>query len=85
MRSAATYLLRNIKTRTLTLLLITGLVIGLVPMANLEAAAVRVTPATYVDGAGGRQGIDVYSTGGAGKPGIIFVHGGGWRTGDKSQ
>ncbi len=43
MRSAALYLLRTMKTRALTLLLITGLVVGIVPIAGLEAAAVVVS------------------------------------------
>ena len=85
MISAINYLLRETRTRALTLLLITGLVIGFVPLAATHAAAVQVTTSAYTDGANGQQGIDIYSTGGANKPGIIFVHGGGWRAGDKSQ
>ena len=85
MLSATKYLLRTAKTRALALLLITGLVVGLIPVAASNAAAVRVTAASYTDGAGGKQAIDIYSNGGRNKPGIIFVHGGGWRTGDKSQ
>lgn len=79
------YLLRAGKTRVLSALLITGLILGTIPMAAIQAATVTVTAASYTDGAGNQQGIDVYSTGGANKPGIIFVHGGGWRTGDKNQ
>lgn len=85
MIAEAKYLLRAGKTRVLSALLILGLVAGGLPIAAIHAAGVTVTQASYVDGAGGQQGIDVYSTGGANKPGIIFVHGGGWRTGDKGQ
>lgn len=85
MRAEMNLLLRTAKTRLLTLLLIAGVVIGTVPLAAVNANAVMVTPSAYVDGGGGQQGIDIYSTGGSNKPGIIFVHGGGWRAGDKNQ
>ena len=79
------YLLRAGKTRMLTALIVLGLIVGTLPMAGLHAASVQVTPDVYTDGAGGQQGLDVYSTGGSNKPAIIFVHGGGWRVGDKNQ
>ena len=85
MISEAKFLLRAGKTRALSALLITALVIGMLPIAGLHAANVVVTPGNYTDGGGGQQDMDVYSTGGTNKPGIIFVHGGGWRVGDKSQ
>ncbi len=85
MHSALRHLFQHAKYRVLTLVLISGLVVGIIPITNLQAAAIRVTASSYTDGAGGKQGIDIYSTGGTRKPGIIFVHGGGWRTGDKSQ
>lgn len=85
MIAEAKYILRAGKTRVLSALLILGLIAGGLPIAAIHAAGVTVTQASYIDGAGGQQGIDVYSTGGANKPGIIFVHGGGWRVGDKNQ
>ncbi len=85
MRSIATTLVRNIKNRVLTSVLVFSLLVGLVPTITSQAATVTKKSSSYIDGAGGRQGIDIYTTGGRNKPGIIFVHGGGWRTGDKSQ
>lgn len=48
----------------------------------------KFTRTNYTDGAGKQQGIDIYSPAAVSKtakPAIVFIHGGGWRVGDKSQ
>jgi len=40
----------------------------------------------YINGPNGALGADVYVPEGAGPfPGILFIHGGGWKSGDRSQ
>lgn len=94
MISEAKYLLqainrRRLNTQLVIMIVIVGLLIGLLPMTRIkaeESAPITVTESTYIDGGGEAQDIDVYhSSYGDNRPGIIFVHGGGWRVGDKSQ
>lgn len=89
MIAEAKYAFKATNKRLLAALLTLGLVVGMIPLnqaqADLMGSVVRAQ-ATYTDGGGNQQGIDVYQPGnGTNRPGIIFVHGGGWRVGDKSQ
>jgi acetyl esterase/lipase len=89
MIAEAKYAFKATNKRLLAALLTLGMVVGMVPLNRAQAdlmGSVVHAQAVYTDGAGNQQGIDVYQPGnGASHPGIIFVHGGGWRTGDKSQ
>lgn len=60
----------------------------LVGTASAANTASKFTRTTYTDGGGTQQGIDIYSpatVSNTAKPAIVFIHGGGWRVGDKSQ
>lgn len=82
---------KKLNMRLMVSILVIGLVIGTLPFLRSnadaeEAAGVSYEQITYTDGGGEQQGIDVYKPGNGGnRPGIIFVHGGGWRVGSKSQ
>lgn len=96
MVSEVKYLLKAINRKKLNMrlmvsILIVGLVLGTLPFLRSsaeaeEAAGITYEQTSYTDGGGEQQGIDVYKPGnGSNHPGIIFVHGGGWRVGSKSQ
>lgn len=88
MIAEAKYLFQASNKRLMAGLLVIALIIGMAPIGRTQAdeMGVKLSQSTYIDGAGGEQGIDVYQPGqGANHPGIIFVHGGGWRVGDKNQ
>lgn len=88
MIAEAKYLIQASNKRLMTCVLVAALIIGMSPIGRTQADEMGITLAqtTYTDGAGGQQGIDVYQPGqGGNHPGIIFVHGGGWRAGDKGQ
>ncbi len=88
MIAEAKYLLQTSNKRLMTGLLVVALVISMTPIGRTQAdeMGVKLSQSTYTDGAGGEQGIDVYQPGqGGNHPGVIFVHGGGWRVGDKNQ
>lgn len=85
MIAEAKYLFKAANKRLLAATLVFGLVVTSLPIAATYAEGVSVVQGSYLDGAGSTQGMNIYTTGGANKPGIIFVHGGGWRAGDKNQ
>lgn len=86
MISEIKYLIRKTNKKLATGLLVLAVVLVAFPISATNAVRSRSNwTSSYMDGSGGQSPMDVYSPGGRNRPAIIFVHGGGWRSGDKSQ
>mgnify|MGYP001109650208 CR=1 FL=1 len=85
MISEIKYLVKKANKKTIVSLVALGVVVGGFPIAATNASNTRSFQGNYVDGSGNRQSMNLVTPGGKNRPGIIFVHGGGWRSGDKNQ
>lgn len=66
---------------------LSGLILALITAATTFAEDVRIErDLSYGDGRFERQVLDVYApASGQGRAVVVWIHGGGWRAGDKSQ